>query len=92
MCKIFGLNGTQGVIIPEKNVQNVMLESDISEALENHLFHIYPINTIDEGLEILSGERAGIRSEKGVFPKDSLNSHIERRLKEMANLVKNYSG
>jgi len=92
MCKVFGLNGSQGVIIPEKNTANVMLGQEISEAIRNQLFHIYPITSIDEGLEILSGDTAGIRSEKGVFPKDSLNARVERRLKEMANQVKNYSG
>ncbi len=92
MCKLFGLNGSQGVIIPEKNRAHVMVNSDVREAVEQNKFHIYPINTIDEGLEILTGTVAGKRTERGVFPKESINAHIEHRLKEMANQVKNYSG
>lgn len=92
MCKLFGLNGSQGVIIPEKNRPNVMVHSDVREAIESGKFHIYPIHTIDEGLEILSGMVSGTRSARGVFPRDSINAHIEHRLKEMANQVKNYSG
>ena len=92
MCKLFGLSGSQGVIIPEKNRQAVMVNADVCEAIESGMFHIYPINTIDEGLEILTGMVSGRRSARGVFPKDSMNAHIEHRLKEMANQVKNYSG
>jgi len=92
MCSIFGLSGEQGVIIPEKNLQNVMLGTDVSSAIDKGLFHIFPITTINEGLEILTSRTAGERNEKGFFPKDSLNAWIERRLKEMANQVKNYSG
>ena len=92
MCKLFGLTGSQGVIIPEKNRQNVMVNADVCEAIEAGKFHIYPINTIDEGLEILTGMVSGQRNARGTFPKDSINAHIEHRLKEMANQVKNYSG
>jgi len=69
-----------------------MVNADVREAIEQGKFHIYPINTIDEGLEILTGMVSGRRSARGVFPKDSINAHIEHRLKEMANQVKNYSG
>ncbi len=92
MCKLFGLTGSQGVIIPEKNRHNVMVNSDVCEAIEAGNFHIYPISTIDEGLEILTSMVSGQRSARGAFPKDSINAHIEHRLKEMANQVKNYSG
>lgn len=92
MCKLFGLNSSQGVIIPAKNSTNVMVNNDVREAIEQNRFHIYPITTIDEGLEILTGEVAGKRNLRGTFPKDSINAHIEHRLKEMANQVKNYSG
>ncbi len=92
MCKLFGLSGSQGVLIPKKNTHNVMVNTEVREAIEQGKFHIYPINTIDEGLEILTGMVSGARSARGVFPKDSINAHIEHRLKEMANQVKNYSG
>lgn len=91
MCKLFGLTGSQGVLIPQQNIPHVMLDSEVTEAVEAGRFHIYPVADIDEGLAIIAGETAGKRNEKGLFPKGSLNSRIELRLKEMANQVKNYS-
>lgn len=91
MCKVFGLTGSQGVLIPIHNIPNVMLGAEASRAVEEGQFHVYPIRTVDEGLELLSGKTAGERNAKGFFPKDSFNALIEHRLKEMANQVKNYS-
>jgi lon-related putative ATP-dependent protease len=91
ICRSFGLTGTQGVVIPGRNIQNVMLSRETLAAVNEGKFHIYPIRSIDEGLELLTGGKAGRRNAKGEFPKSSINHLIEHRLKEMANQVKNYS-
>ncbi len=92
ICKRLGLDGTQGVIIPMQNIVNLTLPEDVCEAVKRKEFSIYPITTIDEGMEILTGMEAGLRSRKGNFPPRSINSLVENRLKEIAHLVKNYNG
>ncbi len=92
ICKRLGLNGKQGVIIPRQNIVNLTLSEDICEAIKNNEFFIFPITTIDEGMEILTGMEAGTRNRKGNFPQHTINYHVENRLKEIAHLVKNYNG
>ncbi|MFP4267760.1 MAG: Lon protease family protein [Spirochaetaceae bacterium] len=91
VCEKVGLTGTQGVIIPERNKPNLMLSRKTVEAVEEGTFFVYPISTIDQGLELLTDRNAGERTARGEFPKNSINALIEFRLKEMANQVKNYS-
>ncbi|MFO7849300.1 MAG: ATP-binding protein [Spirochaetia bacterium] len=91
ICEKTGLTGTQGVIIPERNKPNLMLSRKTVEAVEEGKFFVYPISTIDEGLQLLTDRIAGERTVRGEFPKNSINALIEFRLKEMANQVKNYS-
>ena len=68
-----------------------MLSRSTLKAVKEGSFHIYPIDTIDEGLALLTGRYAGARGARGEFPRGSVNLAIEHRLKEMANQVKNYS-
>ncbi len=91
ICENLGLNGEQGVIVPRRNTNNIMLSRRVIETIREKKFHIYPIATVDEGLELLTDSTAGERSARGEFPKHSMNALIEHRLKEMANQVKNYS-
>lgn len=91
ICKRLGLTGKQGVIIPAQNIINITLPEDICEAVRKNEFFIYPVTTIDEGMEILTGMEAGIRNRKGNFPQHTFNFLVENRLKEIAHLVKNYS-
>ncbi|MFO7848443.1 MAG: Lon-insertion domain-containing protein [Spirochaetia bacterium] len=91
VCEKIGLTGTQGVIIPERNKPNLMLSRKTVEAVEEGRFSVYPISTIDEGIELLTDSNAGERAGRGEFPKNSINALIEFRLREMANQVKNYS-
>jgi predicted ATP-dependent protease len=91
ICENLGLNGDQGVIVPRRNLNNIMLSRRVIEAIREQKFYIYPIATVDEGLELLTGSTAGERSARDEFPKHSMNALIEHRLKEMANQVKNYS-
>jgi predicted ATP-dependent protease len=87
-----GLTGSQGVIIPRQNLPNLILEPEVQKAIADREFHIYTATTIDEGMEILTGREAGQRDGKGAFPKDSINALVEARLREMAELVKEFGG
>ncbi len=79
-CKAKGLNGGQGVIIPEKSRKSLMLKREVVEAVENGQFNIYTIKTVDEGLELLSGLQAGELTEEGVFPEKSFNEKVLDKL------------
>jgi lon-related putative ATP-dependent protease len=84
LCRIKGLTGKQGVIIPQSNVQNLMLREQLVEAVKRGEFHVWGVQTIDEGIEILTGLPAGERHGDGAFEKRSLNALIEERLAEFA--------
>lgn len=83
-CKGKGLTGTQGVIIPKKNVVDLMLRKDVVEAVRRGKFHLYAIETIDEGIELLTGIAAGKRDARGNFPPESIHGRVERRLQELS--------
>lgn len=80
VCQMNGLTGEQGVIIPKSNVQNLMLDPQVVEAVRQKKFHIYAVSTIDEGLSVLSGLPIGEPDEKGKYPANSINGKIRRRL------------
>jgi lon-related putative ATP-dependent protease len=84
VCKARGLTGRQGVIIPKANEQHLMLKWEIVEACAAKKFAIYAIETIDQGMELLTGRPAGIRGEDGAYPQDSVNRMVEDRLKGFA--------
>ncbi|RFT15058.1 MAG: ATP-dependent protease La [Candidatus Saccharicenans subterraneus] len=77
VCKARGLTGTQGVIIPHQNVKNLMLKEEVVRAVADGKFHIYPIKTVDEGMEILTGVRAGDRLENGTYEEETINSLVD---------------
>jgi len=89
-CKAKGLTGQQGVIIPESNVQNLMLKEEVVEAVRNGKFHIWPVKNVDEGIEILTGIKAGARQEDGTFEKDSVNYLVDKRLRELAEKMRDF--
>ncbi len=82
VCKKQGLTGKQGVIIPQSTVHNLMLSTDVVQAVQEGLFHIYAVSTIDEGMEILTGKKAGKPDKDGQYPATSINGIIARRLDE----------
>ena len=84
ICTEMGLTGEQGVVIPHQNVKNLMLKKEIVEAVKNRKFHVYPIETIDDGIEILTGMDAGKRGANGNFKKGSFNELVDSRLRELA--------
>lgn len=85
VCKEIGLTGRQGVVLPVQNVDNLVLAEEVLEAVRDGRFHIYPIATVEEGLEILTGVRAGSVREPG-----TLHFRTERRLHRMARRLKNF--
>lgn len=82
-CKLMGLTGTQGALIPESNVQNLMLKDEVIEAVEAGQFHIYPISHIDQGIELLTGIPAGDLQEDGTYPVGSINYRVQKRLENL---------
>lgn len=88
VCKVMGLTGDQGVLIPPQNVINLMLREDIVEAVREGKFHIFAIATVDEGIELLTGLPAGQRQEDGAFPEDTIHGRVERRIKEFRRQLK----
>jgi len=84
LCKAQGLTGEQGLLIPASNVQHLMIRRDVVEAVEAGKFRVYPIETVDQGIEILTGIEAGDRDAAGNFPEGSINHRVERRLIELA--------
>ena len=92
VCRVFGLTGTQGVMIPHQNVQNLMLRADVVSAIKEGTFHIYAVKSIDEGLEILMDREAGQRSLDGNFTEGSINGLVEKRLKELNQSMRGYYG
>jgi ATP-dependent Lon protease len=83
-CRAKGLNKKQGVMIPQSNVKDLMLRKDVVEAVRDGMFHVYPVRTIDEGIEILTGKPAGERKADGTYPKGSVNDLVDSKLRELA--------
>jgi lon-related putative ATP-dependent protease len=79
-CKAKGFTGDEGVAIPASNVKHLMLRHDIVEAAKQGKFHIFPVQTIDQGIEILTAVPAGEADESGNFPEGTINYRVERRL------------
>ncbi|MGB5932029.1 MAG: ATP-binding protein, partial [Anaerolineae bacterium] len=92
VCKVKGLTGEQGVIIPESNVKNLMLKEEVVEAVKEEKFHIWPVKTIDEGIEILTGVKAGQRRQDGTFEAATLNYLVDKRLRELAETMREFAG
>jgi lon-related putative ATP-dependent protease len=90
VCKARELNGQHGVLIPESNVRNLMLKKEVIEAVKAGKFHVYPIKTIEEGIEILTGVPAGKQLQDGNFEKDSVYDRVDRKLREMAETAKRF--
>jgi lon-related putative ATP-dependent protease len=90
VCKAKGLTGQQGVMIPESNVQNLMLKEEIVDAVRTGKFHIYSAKTIDEGIEVLTGTKAGERRQDGTFEDGTVNYRVDKQLKNMAEKLKEF--
>lgn len=89
VCKSKGLNGENGVIIPIQNVKNLNLSDEIIKAVEDGKFHIYPISSIDEGIEVLTGMKSGKLLETGEYEKNSINYLVQKKLRKYAQCSNN---
>ena len=85
-----GLTGEQGVILPATNVPHLMLREEVVEAVAAGRFHLYPVRTIDEGIEILTGVPAGARDSDGVYPPDTVNGRVDRQLRSLAEKLQQF--
>jgi len=84
LCKLRGLDGTHGVIIPYRNIRNLNLHDEVVEAVEKGKFNVYAVKTIDEGMEILTGMKFGEKGEDGTYPPGTINYLVYEKLKKYA--------
>ena len=89
-CRKTGLTGHQGVMMPESNIKDLMLRKDVVDAVKKGKFHIYAVKSIDEGIEILTGKKAGEKQSDGTFPKGTINYLVNKKLKELAEGLKKF--
>jgi len=90
VCKLHRLNGKQGVIIPESNVKNLMLNNDVIHAVKQGKFHIWAVNKIEDGIRILTGVSAGQMHKDGSFTKDSVFNEVRKRMIEFSRNAKRF--
>jgi predicted ATP-dependent protease len=86
VCNGTRLTGDQGVLIPDSNVKHLMLRHDVVKAAEEGRFHIYPVETVDDAVALLTNVPAGERQSDGEFTKDSVNHRVEARLIELSEI------
>ncbi|WP_127477619.1 Lon protease family protein [Sulfurivermis fontis] len=86
VCRLKGLNGRQGVLIPASNVKHLMLRQDVVQAVSEGQFHVYAVETVDQALSLLLDTEAGVQDADGNWPEDSVNGRVQARLSEMAHI------
>jgi lon-related putative ATP-dependent protease len=91
VCKAKGLTGEQGVIIPARNVQNLMLRKEVVDAVRQGWFKVWAVDHVDQGIEILTGMPAGERQEDGTWPEGTVNDLVDRRLRKMAEDIAKFA-
>ena len=92
LCKFRKFDGNQGVIIPRRNIKHLMIKKDVMNAIKEGKFTIYPIDRVEEGLEILTGMPAGILGEDGTYPEGTINYLVVKRLAEISEAMKEKKG
>lgn len=92
VCSVKGLDGNQGVVIPASNVQNLMLRDEVAQAIEEGRFHLWSVKRVEEGIELLTGVKAGSRDESGSFPKDSIFGMAEQKLTDFQAVLRSFGG
>jgi len=90
VCRIDGLTGTQGVMIPASNVDDLMLREDVLDAVASRKFHIWPIARVEQGIELLTGTPAGSQNGSGKFDEGSVFARVDERLRDMARMMKDF--
>ena len=92
LCAARGLDGTQGILMPQSNAQHLMLREDVVAAVAEGKFRIHAVAHIDDGIEILTGRKAGMRDAKGDYPADTINGLVEAKLRAFAMRIKSFGG
>ena len=90
VCRIKGLTGTQGVMMPESNVEDLMLREDVLEAVAAGKFHVWPVAKIEQGIEILTGSTAGKKKDDGKFEPGTVFALMDERMSQMARTLKEF--
>jgi lon-related putative ATP-dependent protease len=90
-CKQQGLTGDQGVMIPQSNVKNLMLNDELVQAIEQGQFHVWAVSSIDEGITLLTGREAGEPDESGEYPEGSIHRLVKDRLQEYARRQREFA-
>jgi len=90
VCRIKGLTGTQGVVMPESNVEDLMLREDVMDAVAAGKFHIWPVGRVEQGIEVLTRSAAGRRNEDGTFEAGTILGLMNEKLSEMAKTLKQF--
>ena len=91
VCRHRGLTGTQGIVMPRTNVSNLMLRDDVLQAVEDGTFHIYAVDNVDDGIEILTGIPAGKADKNGRYPKGTVNYQVQKALDELYKKYVHYA-
>lgn len=90
ICKLKGLTGTQGVMIPHQNVRNLMLKDEVIDAVRAGQFHLWAVKSVDEGIEVLTGKPAGRQLSENCFEEDSINDRVMWRLRRFAETARRF--
>ena len=91
VCKAKGLTGDQGVVIPKINERNLMLNDEVVQAVKEGMFHVWSVDSIDDGIEILTGVPAGKLSEDGSYPEGSVSFLVQQKMKAMLESMRRYA-
>lgn len=91
VCKSKGLNGEQGVMIPISNVRHLMLKPEVIEAVRDGKFHIWAVENVDQGIEVLTGIPAGEKDTNGNYPENSVHFMVNKRLQEYAETTRKFA-
>ncbi len=92
VCKLYGLNGENGVIIPKRNLLNLMLKKEVIDAVVNGKFNLYCIDNVEDGIEILTGMPPGELQPDGTYPDGTFNFFVAKKLKELSEALKAEKG
>jgi lon-related putative ATP-dependent protease len=91
LCKARGLTGRQGVVIPASNVRNLMLNEETISAVQAEMFHVYAVESVDQGITILTGVEAGVRGADGQYPPGTVHAKVDARLRALVEGVEQYA-
>jgi predicted ATP-dependent protease len=91
VCRARGLTGAQGVMIPSANARHLMLADEVVAAVAAGEFHVWAVESVDEGIELLTGCPAGVRGADGVFPEGSVHRRVEDRLGGYADVLRDFA-